>query len=142
RTVMYYEGARVHAQRYKEYGDRLDAAAEGVRQGSQIPDRVYDDAKRQIAESQARVAELYKTTPVLPGAGGAGPAPAGAQTPGGRADDGAVDRAGHAGDLDPDAGRRRAAARPATHRRSRPGRPRDPGRDPRAQNRQPFGREI
>jgi len=83
RTVMSYEGARVHAQRYKEYGDRLDAgAADVVRRGSQIPDRVYDDAKRQIAEAQARVADLYKTTAVILVPAAPGPAPLGLQSTG------------------------------------------------------------
>jgi len=82
RTVMNYEGARVHEQRYKEYGDRLDAAADVVRQGSQIPDRVYDDAKRQIAEAHARVAELYKTAPVILVPAAPGPAPLGLQSTG------------------------------------------------------------
>ena len=82
RTVMYYEGARVHEQRYKEYGDRLDAAADVVRQGSQIPGRVYEDAKRQIADAHGRVAELYKTTPVILVPAAPGPAPRGLQSTG------------------------------------------------------------
>jgi len=82
RTVMYYEGAKVHEQRYKEYGDRLDAAADVVRQGSQIPDRVYDDAKRQIADAYARVVDLYKTTQVILVPAAPGPAPRGLQSTG------------------------------------------------------------
>jgi Asp-tRNA(Asn)/Glu-tRNA(Gln) amidotransferase A subunit family amidase len=83
RTVMSYEGARVHAQRYKEFGDRLDAgAADVVRQGSQIPDRVYEDAKRRIADAQARVADLYRTTPVMLVPAAPGPAPLGLQSTG------------------------------------------------------------
>src|SRR5262249_36779951 len=82
RTVMYYEGAKVHAQRYKDYGDRLDAAAEVVREGSQIPDRAYEEALRQIADARARVAEICRTTPVILVPAAPGPAPLGLQSTG------------------------------------------------------------
>ena len=37
RIVEYYEGARVHEARYREFGDRLLDVAEMVREGLQIP---------------------------------------------------------------------------------------------------------
>src|SRR5207253_2276923 len=44
RLVMYYEGARFHEVRYKQYGDRLEAVAELVREGLKISDQQYRDA--------------------------------------------------------------------------------------------------
>jgi Asp-tRNA(Asn)/Glu-tRNA(Gln) amidotransferase A subunit family amidase len=75
RTLMFYEGARFHEQRYKEYGDRLQDMANLVREGLQIPVATYEDAKRFIAECRVRVAELYKATPIIlvPAAPGAAP---------------------------------------------------------------------
>ena len=76
-TVMFYEGARFHEQRYKEYGAKLADLAELVRDGLQIPEQRYDDARRYIAESKATVSELYKATPVILVPAATGPAPLG-----------------------------------------------------------------
>jgi Asp-tRNA(Asn)/Glu-tRNA(Gln) amidotransferase A subunit family amidase len=75
RTVMFYEGARFHEQRFKEYGDRLADMANLVREGLQIPAARYDEAMKSIAASRSKVAELYKSTPVIlvPAAVGAAP---------------------------------------------------------------------
>jgi Asp-tRNA(Asn)/Glu-tRNA(Gln) amidotransferase A subunit family amidase len=75
--VMFYEGARFHQERYNEYGARLLDLADLVRDGLQIPRERYDEAMRYIAESKARVAELYKTTPVILVPAATGPAPLG-----------------------------------------------------------------
>ena len=45
RTVMFYEGARFHEERYKQYGDRLADMANLVRDGLQIPADRYDEAR-------------------------------------------------------------------------------------------------
>jgi len=76
-TVMFYEGARFHEQRYKEYGAKLADLADLVRDGLQIPEQRYDDAMRYIAESKATVSELYKATPVILVPAATGPAPLG-----------------------------------------------------------------
>lgn len=76
-TVMFYEGARFHEQRYKEYGAKLADMADLVRDGLQIPVQRYDDARRYIAESKATVSELYKATPVILVPAATGPAPLG-----------------------------------------------------------------
>ena len=76
-TVMFYEGARFHEQRYKEYGDRLADIAVLVREGLAMPVQRYDEARRYIAECKARVAEMYKTTPVILVPAATGPAPLG-----------------------------------------------------------------
>ena len=45
RTVMFYEGARFHEERYKQYGDRLADTATLVRDGLQIPMDRYGEAR-------------------------------------------------------------------------------------------------
>lgn len=77
RTVMFYEGARFHQQRFKEYGSRLADLADLVRDGLQMPAEHYDEAMRYIAECKTRVAELYKETPVILVPAATGPAPLG-----------------------------------------------------------------
>jgi Asp-tRNA(Asn)/Glu-tRNA(Gln) amidotransferase A subunit family amidase len=80
-TVMTYEGARFHEQRYREHGERMAHMAELVRQGLDIPASRYEAAKRVIADGRAAVAELYRTTPVILVPAATGPAPRGlAQT--------------------------------------------------------------
>ena len=82
RTVMFYEGARFHQQRFKEYGSRLADLADLVRDGLQISEGRYDDARRYIAACRDRVAEMYKTTPVILVPAATGPAPLGLSSTG------------------------------------------------------------
>lgn len=82
RTVMFYEGARFHEQRFHEYGARLADLADLVRDGLQIPVQQYDEAMRYIAECKTRVAELYKVTPVILAPAATGPAPLGLESTG------------------------------------------------------------
>ena len=74
-TVEFYEGARFHQQRFNEYGPRLADLANLVQKGLEISVEQYDEAQRYIAECRARMAELYKATPVIlvPAATGAAP---------------------------------------------------------------------
>jgi Asp-tRNA(Asn)/Glu-tRNA(Gln) amidotransferase A subunit family amidase len=61
-----YEGARVHEARLKQFGARLDQnIANLVRNGLQIPQKQYDEAKQLIAASRTRFAEIFKFTPVF-----------------------------------------------------------------------------
>lgn len=76
-TVMFYEGARFHQQRFNEYGARLQDMASLVRDGLQIPVERYDEARRYIAECRLKFTEMYKATPVILVPAAAGPAPAG-----------------------------------------------------------------
>lgn len=76
-TVMFYEGARFHQQRFKEYGSRLGDLAELVREGLQMPVDKYDEARRYIAKCKARVAVMHKSTPVILVPAATGPAPLG-----------------------------------------------------------------
>ena len=77
RVIMFYEGARFHEQRYKEYGARLDDIADLTREGLQIPVDRYDEARRYIATCRTTVAEFYKATPVILVPAAPGPAPRG-----------------------------------------------------------------
>jgi Asp-tRNA(Asn)/Glu-tRNA(Gln) amidotransferase A subunit family amidase len=76
-TVMFYEGAQFHQQRYKEHGSRLADLADLVRDGLLISVTRYDEARRYIAECKARMRELYKATPVILVPAATGPAPRG-----------------------------------------------------------------
>jgi Asp-tRNA(Asn)/Glu-tRNA(Gln) amidotransferase A subunit family amidase len=76
-TVMFYEGARFHEQRFKEHGSRLADLADLVREGLQISVEQYDEARRYIAECKARVTEIFKATPVVLVPAATGPAPLG-----------------------------------------------------------------
>jgi Asp-tRNA(Asn)/Glu-tRNA(Gln) amidotransferase A subunit family amidase len=77
RTIMFYEGARFHEQRFKEYGDRLADMANLVREGLEIPMAKYDEARRHVADSRSRVTEMYKSTPIILVPSATGPAPLG-----------------------------------------------------------------
>ena len=77
RVVMFVEGARFHEQRFKEHGDRLADMGNLVREGLQIPVQRYDDALRYIADCRQKIAELYKSTPVILVPAAPGPAPSG-----------------------------------------------------------------
>jgi Asp-tRNA(Asn)/Glu-tRNA(Gln) amidotransferase A subunit family amidase len=76
-TVMNYEGARFHAERYRTYGDRLDELANLVRVGLEIPDQRYRETIRFIESSRNRVAAIFKTTTVILTPAAVGPAPLG-----------------------------------------------------------------
>jgi Asp-tRNA(Asn)/Glu-tRNA(Gln) amidotransferase A subunit family amidase len=77
RTVEFYEGARFHEQRYREYGVRLAQLGDLVREGLAIPAERYEQAKRRISEARDRVAEIYEATPVIVVPAATGPAPLG-----------------------------------------------------------------
>ena len=82
KTVMFYEGARFHRQRFTEYGSRLADLANLVREGLQIPEGRYDEARRYIAQCRNRLAEMYKATPVILVPAATGPAPLGLSSTG------------------------------------------------------------
>lgn len=77
RVVEYYEGARFHEERFRQYGDRLLDLAVLVREGLQISNQRYQAALTFISQSREAVAERYKTTPVILVPGATGPAPKG-----------------------------------------------------------------
>ena len=65
RTIMYYEGARFHEQRFKQYGARLLDLADLVRDGLLIPAAEYDQAMRYADQCKKTFAAIYKDTPVI-----------------------------------------------------------------------------
>ena len=77
RIVMFYEGARSHESRYRQYGDQLLDLAVLVREGLEIPETRYRQALASIAESKQRIAERYEETPVILAPAATGPAPRG-----------------------------------------------------------------
>jgi Asp-tRNA(Asn)/Glu-tRNA(Gln) amidotransferase A subunit family amidase len=80
---MFYEGARFHEPRLKEFGDRLDQPlANLIRDGLKIPIAKYDEAKRYISDSRVRLAEIFKSTPVILTPAATGPAPLGLSSTG------------------------------------------------------------
>jgi Asp-tRNA(Asn)/Glu-tRNA(Gln) amidotransferase A subunit family amidase len=73
---MFYEGARANQARLQEFGDRLDKPlANLVREGLEISDQKYQEARQFLATSRDRFHELFKSTPVIftPAASGAAP---------------------------------------------------------------------
>jgi Asp-tRNA(Asn)/Glu-tRNA(Gln) amidotransferase A subunit family amidase len=81
-TIATYEGARAHQQRFKEYGDRLDAVATMVRDGLKMTVAEYDAARQYVAECRAKMTEHYKATPVILVPAATGPAPLGLSSTG------------------------------------------------------------
>jgi Asp-tRNA(Asn)/Glu-tRNA(Gln) amidotransferase A subunit family amidase len=76
-TVLFYEGARLHKQRFDEHGDRLGQLATLVREGLAIPAAHYEEAREYISHCTARITELNEATPVILVPAATGPAPRG-----------------------------------------------------------------
>lgn len=76
-TIMFYEGSRFHEARYREYGDRLDALAQLVRDGLQIPVEHYEETKRFVELCKIQMGKMFVTTPVILTPAAVGPAPLG-----------------------------------------------------------------
>lgn len=74
---MFYEGARFHEARYREYGDRLADLAQLVREGLQIPVERYEETMRSIESCKVQMIEMLATTPVILTPAAVGPAPLG-----------------------------------------------------------------
>jgi amidase len=74
-TVMFYEAARIHEQRYAEFGDRLEHMAALVRDGLAMPRSTYEEARAHIDRCRPLVSGLFNRTPILllPAATGAAP---------------------------------------------------------------------
>jgi Asp-tRNA(Asn)/Glu-tRNA(Gln) amidotransferase A subunit family amidase len=78
RVVSYYEGARFHQKRLNEFGTKLgDGLVNMVREGLQISEAQYGKAQAFVSECQARLSDLYSTTPVILFPAATGPAPLG-----------------------------------------------------------------
>jgi Asp-tRNA(Asn)/Glu-tRNA(Gln) amidotransferase A subunit family amidase len=75
RVVMAVEAAAFHKERYEEYGARLGDLANLVREGLQISEDGYDEAKRYIEACRTRMSEVYEATPIILVPAATGPAP-------------------------------------------------------------------
>jgi len=82
RAVMFYEGARFHEARYRQYGDQLQDLAALVREGLAMSNTRYQEALGFIAESKQRIAACFQTTPVILSPAATGPAPKGLSSTG------------------------------------------------------------
>ena len=82
RTVMFFEGARFHERRFKEYGARLGDVADLVRDGLKISAAQYDEALRLIAGGRSRIGEICSRTPVILTPAATGVAPSGLESTG------------------------------------------------------------
>ena len=76
-TVMFYEAARVHEQRYREYGDRLEHLAILIRDGLSMPHSQYEQARAHIRHCQMTLPEMFRATPIILLPAATGPAPEG-----------------------------------------------------------------
>src|SRR5688572_24603343 len=81
-TIMFYEGARYHAQRFKEHGARLADLADLVREGLRIPVERYEEARQHVAACKVSVADIFNSTPVILVPAATGPAPYGLESTG------------------------------------------------------------
>jgi Asp-tRNA(Asn)/Glu-tRNA(Gln) amidotransferase A subunit family amidase len=78
KEIMFYEGARFHEERFKEYGSRLDdALLELIQQGLAMSTKQYDENIQFVAECKTRFSEIFKRTPVILTPAAPGPAPLG-----------------------------------------------------------------
>jgi len=77
RTVMRYEGARVHEAHVRQFADQMGALADLVRVGLELPIAAYDAARTTIGEWKGKLAAIFRATPVILSPAATGPAPAG-----------------------------------------------------------------
>jgi Asp-tRNA(Asn)/Glu-tRNA(Gln) amidotransferase A subunit family amidase len=76
-TVMAYEGARVHEERFKRHGDGLGPLADLVQEGLRMSLDRYSEARRCIVECRTRLDGLHEEMPVVLVPAATGPAPRG-----------------------------------------------------------------
>ena len=76
-VVMFYEGARFHAQRFTEHGSALGNLADLVQEGLRISDTRYDEARHFVDTCKARMSEVFAATPLILVPAATGPAPLG-----------------------------------------------------------------
>ncbi len=77
-VVNRYEGARSHAARYREFGDRMGSRlAQLIREGLATPRADYEAALGHITRMRRRMKELFARHPFLLSPAATGPAPEG-----------------------------------------------------------------
>ena len=69
-TIMFYEGARFHEERYKQYGDRLTRTWRlSFERAFESLSSQYDGAMKFVAECKTRMTELSERDASSPGTG-------------------------------------------------------------------------
>ena len=78
-----YEGARAHARRFTEFGERIGTRlAELVRRGLAIPDEEYLAAREQVEQTRREMSRIFWEYPAIVSPAATGPAPAGLSSTG------------------------------------------------------------
>jgi Asp-tRNA(Asn)/Glu-tRNA(Gln) amidotransferase A subunit family amidase len=81
-TVMAYEAAEFHKDRYDKYGSQLAHLAELICEGREESPELYEDAQTFIESARQEFSELFKTTPIVLTPAATGPAPRGLSSTG------------------------------------------------------------
>jgi Asp-tRNA(Asn)/Glu-tRNA(Gln) amidotransferase A subunit family amidase len=82
-VINRYEGARTHAERYRQFGDRMGIRLAGlIRRGLDTPDAEYRAALAHVAAMRQRFELIFAETPFLTTPATPGPAPLGYDTTG------------------------------------------------------------
>ena len=82
-AINRYEGARTHADRYAEFGDRMGARlAELIRRGLDTSDEEYRAALAHVAAMRCEFERIFRRHPFLVSEATSGPAPIGFDTTG------------------------------------------------------------
>lgn len=83
RTINCYEGARTHAGRYREWGERMGRRlAELVRQGLAMPEGEYASALAHVTAMRTALADVLWEYPAILSPAATGPPPAGLESTG------------------------------------------------------------
>jgi Asp-tRNA(Asn)/Glu-tRNA(Gln) amidotransferase A subunit family amidase len=78
RLINEYEGARTHAARFREFGERIGTRlAELVRRGLQVPEEEYEEAREQVEQTRRELSRIFWEYPAIVSPAATGPAPAG-----------------------------------------------------------------
>jgi Asp-tRNA(Asn)/Glu-tRNA(Gln) amidotransferase A subunit family amidase len=82
-TINRYEGARTHAERYREFGDRMGSRlAELIRRGLATSDAEYQSARAHVEAMRGDLERIFERQPFLATPATPGPAPLGFETTG------------------------------------------------------------
>jgi amidase len=83
RLINDYEGARTHAARYREFGERMGARlAELIRRGLETPDEEYAAAREHVAHMRTEVLRIFAEYDVILSGAATGPPPHGYESTG------------------------------------------------------------
>ena len=81
-TVVAYEAAEFHKERYDQYGSQLAHLADLICKGRDVSRHLYDEAQTFIESARDEFCELFRTTPIVLTPAATGPAPHGLSSTG------------------------------------------------------------